>query len=329
MIAYLLLRRRDATYNHPLWAIMEEELINTMDPKIAAALIVGAISILLFVVKDILFSFYQEFKSERKSKKVAFETYANPLLISIDSMLRRLEEIFELRSHYLLKDAVMNKFNSYKLVSTNYRFFKVLAWLRALNLEFDRTNNREKTKYQTIDNALRKVESSLADGQSLEIQILRELCRIWNYEIKGFNKKQLRLFGIELETIGYNYFDSNDKVIAKYLTKEKQIELLVKLSNSIANFTNSTPLSEQEIKKTKDEAIKEVSLNECWIYRDWQSAAGDYMLREITDNQRRFEVIGFSEFESDFNENQNIWIKRIILIHFVSRRRIPLIRYVL
>lgn len=54
---------------------------------------------------------------------------------------------------------------------------------------------------------------------------------------------------------------------------------------------------------------------EAWIFRDWQSAFGDMMIKKVTnDTNRKFEIIGYKEFEQIFfsedPENKK-WIERI------------------
>jgi len=282
-----------------------------LDPKIVAAIIVASISFLLFVLKDIGLDLYNRFKSERRSKKVAFQIYAIPLLSSIEAILRRLEEIIELRGHYLLDSSPKNKFNTYKLISTNYRFCTLLAWLRALKIEFDKTDLKQISKYNSIDNAILKVESALADGQSMEIQIFVELSNLWNYNYSRLNKKQKRIIGIEVENLIYAAVYPNAKELARELNQPKQIELLQNISRTIANYLQVEECSNESINSTCERAIIEISLTENWIYRDWQSAIGNIMLIETTESHRRFDVLGFDEYEEIFLSNENKWVNRV------------------
>lgn len=40
-----------------------------------------------------------------------------------------------------------------------------------------------------------------------------------------------------------------------------------------------------------------VAIREAWVYKDWQDAIGDMMLRRVEGEDRRFEVLGYSDFE--------------------------------
>ena len=39
-------------------------------------------------------------------------------------------------------------------------------------------------------------------------------------------------------------------------------------------------------------------MRQAWIYRDWQQAIGDVMIRDIKGPVRRFDIIGYGEFEA-------------------------------
>jgi hypothetical protein len=55
-------------------------------------------------------------------------------------------------------------------------------------------------------------------------------------------------------------------------------------------------------------------MREAWVYRDWQSAIGDMMLRTLADQSRKFEVVGYGEFEQicrDGSIAQRLWISRL------------------
>jgi len=65
------------------------------------------------------------------------------------------------------------------------------------------------------------------------------------------------------------------------------------------------------LKATKAQAIVEISRQEAWIYRDWQTAIGDLMLVKIHKAIRSYDIIGFGEFEKLFLEGKNIWLERV------------------
>lgn len=66
--------------------------------------------------------------------------------------------------------------------------------------------------------------------------------------------------------------DNNDKV-----------ELCTMIANDMAENYKVNKLFNELIKQTLAQAVQLCSLTESWIYRDWQDAIEDLMLKE-TDN---------------------------------------------
>lgn len=56
-------------------------------------------------------------------------------------------------------------------------------------------------------------------------------------------------------------------------------------------------------------AINEICREYCWIYRDWQSAIGDEMMEKLQGATRRFDVIGFADFQKKHEVNE--WLKKV------------------
>lgn len=67
-----------------------------------------------------------------------------------------------------------------------------------------------------------------------------------------------------------------------------------------------TKVNEDLIKEKLQTAINEISRNYCWIYRDWQTAIGELMIKEVINANRRFDVIGFGEFQIIHGKNEFI-----------------------
>jgi len=60
--------------------------------------------------------------------------------------------------------------------------------------------------------------------------------------------------------------------------------------------------------------IEFISVRENWIYRDWQVAIGDLMLRSAEQRPRRYEVVGFGEFERMCKNGEpatRLWLSRL------------------
>lgn len=66
--------------------------------------------------------------------------------------------------------------------------------------------------------------------------------------------------------------------------------------------------------ETRGRAIRCISLREAWLYRDWQSGVGDTMIDQATAGGRRYDIIGFRDFEllnDQRSDRSNIWISRM------------------
>jgi hypothetical protein len=68
------------------------------------------------------------------------------------------------------------------------------------------------------------------------------------------------------------------------------------------------------VDRTAKGAQVSLGIVEFWIYRDWQSGIGDWMLTNITNSARRYDVIGFRDFEQRCIENSKEdqrWLDRL------------------
>lgn len=73
-------------------------------------------------------------------------------------------------------------------------------------------------------------------------------------------------------------------------------------------------ISKASMQRTWPEAFNVIGMREAWVYRDWQSAIGDMMLRTLEDESRKFEVVGYGEFEQIYQDGshaQKLWISRL------------------
>ncbi len=78
------------------------------------------------------------------------------------------------------------------------------------------------------------------------------------------------------------------------------------------------PVPEELLISNKSKAYGALGRKEAWIFRDWQFAIGDMMIREKNSefSPRRLEVIGYREFEDLFlklenDPRHNRWIERV------------------
>jgi hypothetical protein len=73
-------------------------------------------------------------------------------------------------------------------------------------------------------------------------------------------------------------------------------------------------ISDKLLDENEVRTIEFISVRENWIYRDWQAAIGDLMLRSAEQGPRRYEVVGFGEFErmcKDGDPATRLWLSRL------------------
>jgi hypothetical protein len=291
---------------------------NELTDKIQAVIIGSSVSavltLLTFLVKDYLIPIFHE---KRKTKQVKIDTikkYLIPLIQSTESLCWRLREIFDNRAAYLLEHSPKNRFNSYKYISTLYRLCALLGWIRASKQEASLVEIENKITYQNVDNKIKEIEKALADGAHMEIELLDQLSNLWSFDISTLEDIQKRKLAIQIHDIVNEYLVKEKVAIARELSEDNQVELIKLICHKISVTISCSILREEVLIEQKNTIINEISRIECWIYRDWQKAIGDLMTFEVTDFSRRFDVVGFGNFEESFfdevDSNQK-WYERI------------------
>jgi hypothetical protein len=82
------------------------------------------------------------------------------------------------------------------------------------------------------------------------------------------------------------------------LGESKGKEVARRVADAITSMVGVQPLAEARIKETWQGALRCIGVKQAWIYREWQQAIGNLMIREIEGAVRRFDIIGYSEFEA-------------------------------
>lgn len=247
----------------------------------------------------------------RNLKKMKYDTvkkYSNPIIFASEQLAWRLKEILEFNAAYLLPNAPMNGYFNYKFDSTVYRLNAVLGWIQAAKKEHSYIEGTKNVHHEKIQKSIFEFQRRLADGSHVEDSILGDLGKLFNLNLDDLGDYKRALIGVKLETIVFKYIPDNVKKNVIKLSDEKQIELLQEIMDSICAETTQTKIKREIIEEKRATAINEISREFCWIYRDWQSAIGDIMIKEIKDANRRFDVIGFPEFQLIHIENP--WLKK-------------------
>ena len=283
-----------------------------MDPKIIAALIGAAAVLLAFVLRDMVAWYVKEKFDQVKGERAVFRSYADPLLSSLESLLWRLDEIINSpgRGAFLLDGPDHSHYAEYKKISTIYRLAVVVGWLRAYERELAVLRAENHRHSETIRLSIRNFQSSLADGAAVELSRLRGLLKLW--QIKDTQDAHLfEATAIAVENKLDEYIHDKDVSFADQLDVEQRMELCRQICAETCRYLSNSPPPDEILEETCAKAIKFLSYREAWFYRDWQSGLGDFMIRRTDSGVRKYEVVGFGEFEDYYIEDSNKWVRRI------------------
>ena len=261
------------------------------------ATILSSILSAMIALSVVFINNYFEKRKSKKEKYNAVKRYANPIIFACEQLAWRLKEILEFKGAYLLPNAPMNGFFKYKFDSTVYRLNAVLGWIQAAKKEQSYIEGIKIRHHEKIQSSINEFQTKLADGSHVEVSILGDLGKLFNLNLNDLKDNKRALIGVELERIIFEYIPDNVKKNVGKLSNDKQIEMLQRILDFISTETRQTKIKTEIIKEKRATAINEISREFCWIYRDWQSAIGDEMISEIKGANRRFDVIGFPEFQ--------------------------------
>ncbi|EMJ89482.1 hypothetical protein [Leptospira meyeri] len=150
----------------------------------------------------------------------------------------------------------------------------------------DIKNSKDSEKIET---GIRNFEKSLADGEHIEEEIFTELMDSLNIDINSIEKSNKEKLMADIDHIRSLYLQTKQRSKINREIKEK-----IKTSLRKAGIL-SPSLNRLNLKKIFER-------NERWIYRDYQSSIGDFMLKDTT-GPRKFNIIGFA----DFIDKRNQW----------------------
>ncbi len=281
--------------------------------KIQAALIGAFVAIATVFIKDIFFTLWIDSKKNKRDELSIFRQYADPLANATMSLLWRLNEILSQKhkSSYLFVKYTTT-YAEYKRQSTIYRLASLLGWLRAFRKESTLLKTKDNKQLQVIKDSINRFSVALADGSHVETDRLSGLIDLWKFNIKDCETNSIVASSIDHEIKDFIVKKKVQSAIE--LDNDDKIELCKMIANDMAENYKVKKLSKELIEKTSVQAIQLCSLTESWIYRDWQDAIGDLMLKETDNENRKYDVIGFYEFSEIINDNSNsdsLWIQKI------------------
>lgn len=283
--------------------------IKIHEAPVQAALIVAFSTILTvalgFVFKDYWIPRWTEKRNKKLESQYLFNHYKSQLIVSSFTFLKRLHEIYVTRSHYLWKETPMSSFYQYKYKSSIYRLCVLLGAIRAYRL----TEPSLVLKDYKISSALNKLESCLADGQQVEMYVVKSICKINDINAENIKKDVLEKFSVEIDDLVQRFQEEHGEEYIADLKPELQEEFIKELDN----LMKSLNINCSNIYDKKKEIIKEVSIKLALIYRDWQQAIGDLMLKRSEDGI--YSTLSFKDFEKKWdkykNGANNIWLQRV------------------
>ncbi len=280
------------------------------------AAIVGAISVILStLLRDFLAAWWSSRRGVRNSAEDIFRSYAEPLASASTALFWRLDEIVngDGRAAFLTAKLPSNEFNQYKLRSTYFRLAAVLGWLRAIRRELSFLRTYHQKRVSRLDAAIDAFEKSLADGHEVEIQRLRGLQDLWGIPRISDSRKEERA-AVAVEQCIDRSLHGRTETCAAAIESEAQLELCIELGRLIAKESGCNVVHGGVMEETQARSVRQIDIRQAWLYRDWQSAIGDMMIRSSDATIRNFEVIGFGEFEDIVlgpNQNQFRSLRRI------------------
>lgn len=260
-----------------------------------------------------------QYRNELIQARDTVRLYADPLLQSCTSLNFRLKEVLEQkgRATFLLPQTPQSEFVVYKRISTLYRLAALLAWIRAYRTERSYLDpNDVGVRPSEIEGAVQDIELALADGPHVETQRLNELLRIWVPSCPAISEQDGRDLAIAIDNVLRSILTQEGKTYASELTDNAKEQLCSAAAAIISRGLNVN-IPPELITGERSRAIIFFGIKEAYVYRDWQQAIGDLLLIKLTGTPRRFDVMGYAQFESFFlgsdqaQETERRWIRRL------------------
>ena len=283
----------------------------SLSPQLQTGIVAGAVTLIGILLKDLIITNWKERRSSRQSTLSVYRSYADPLASAASTLFWRLREIFFQESYYLRPEGEPTHYERYKQISTLYRLARLLGWIQAYRRELAFLPEAEPGKLKPLEVAIASFERALADGSSVELQRLDNLCRLWQLNPEDSVREKT---ANELEIILKRALHNARVRLTTELPVLSQDELCLKARTLLASQFHMTPISDSVLQETKARAIQALSIKEVWLFRDFQAGIGDLMIRESSSKARRFDVLGYRDFEAmvyDGSDEERRWLQRL------------------
>ncbi|MBK8174996.1 MAG: hypothetical protein IPK66_06950 [Rhodospirillales bacterium] len=285
-----------------------------MSDDVYTTLIGAATGLVIAVVTSFIIPFVQRRQQKVEERRGIYERYAQPLAADAGNLLWRLDEILvKRRCQYLRSDAPPTTFNQYKLISTCYRIAAVLGWIRAIKLEQSHLFYGDQDSVEALRCAVVSLESALADAPEVELQVLRNLALLWGITLLEDRPLLERIAAQLVADLQHDLSRHQivDPIGFVGLAAEQQRDVSRRLAQTIVRMLACPPVDENHLAQSCPMAMRALGVRQAWIYRDWQQAIGDGMLREIDGASRRYDIVGYSVFEERFRDPKEVWSTRL------------------
>ncbi len=256
---------------------------------------------------------FQRRTSQKEERIKLYESYALPLTEAARDLFYRLNEIVvDKRFDFLIVGEPQTTFNKYKYISTLYRIAALIGWIRAIRREQSYLAQPEMFSGVELHSQFNEFDKALADGPHVEVHIVTNLCRLWSISPPSDNKT-ISLIAARCNTLRHKVLAAAglpDITLFNQLEPDVRISSLRQVAEMLSRALSVQAPNELILRETQDRATHILSPRQAWIYRDWQKAIGDLMLRPLDNAQRRFEVIGYDEFETRHLAGDR-WLKEL------------------
>ena len=162
------------------------------------------------------------------------------------------------------------------------------------------------TSHQIIER-IQAIESSLADGQRVEMYVVKAIFQHVGKDTNSVPKVDLKKFSVEIDHLVHATCSMN-KVLRINQGDEATKNNFIQDLSKIAQPVNITLI---ELQTVQDKVVDEVSVKLGLIYRDWQQAIGDLML---VKNGEEYQTISYKTFEAYWDQADTTlekkWLKR-------------------
>jgi len=274
-------------------------------------------TILVFFAKEWLDN-RRDRKAESQQKLDVFKLYGEPLSMAAKALVDRLMEVFQYEAQYFRAKRRKSERDVYHYVSTMYRLCSVLGWIRAASRELSNLAVADRATTHHIQDSIQALRAALADGRVHPGARISYFGEKWQMEVSPLLEEKAEETEEAIDTLIGDELQGKARRMLVNMPAEEQQSLLRKVADYLSKELGQEPISDEILLAHRSKILRILSRTEAWIYRDWQHAIGDIMLKEATQENslRRLEVMGYLDFERMYvahegDPNAHRWLERV------------------